>query len=42
MRLWEWHKACEHLVPQPDELVRFDTAANAAVIVHAILSAGNT
>jgi hypothetical protein len=40
--LWEWHKACEHLVPQPDELVLFDTAANAAVTVHAILSAGNT
>jgi hypothetical protein len=28
--LWEWHQACAHLVPQPDELTLFDIAANAA------------
>jgi len=28
--LWEWHQACEHMIPQPDELVLFDIAANAA------------
>lgn len=31
--LAEWHKASAHLVPQPDELVLFDIAANAAVTV---------
>ena len=31
--LWKWHQACEHLVPQPDELVLFDIAANAAATV---------
>ena len=34
--LWQWHQRCEHLVPQPDELVLFDTAANAAATVHAL------
>jgi hypothetical protein len=34
--LWKWHKACEHLTPQPDELVLFDTAANAAATVQAL------
>ena len=29
-RLWKWHQACSHLVPQPHELVLFDDAANAA------------
>ena len=28
--LWKWHQACEHIIPQPDELVLFDFAANAA------------
>src|SRR5205085_11117128 len=28
--LWKWHQSCEALVPQPDELVLFDMAANAA------------
>jgi hypothetical protein len=36
--LWEWHEASAHLVPQPDELVLFDTAANAANTVHSMLS----
>ena len=31
--LWEWHLACESMIPQPDELVLFDTAANAAATV---------
>ena len=31
--LWQWHVRCEHLVPQPDELVLFDAAANAAATV---------
>jgi len=35
--LWQWHKRCEQLVPQPDELVLFDTAANAAATVHTLL-----
>jgi hypothetical protein len=35
--LWEWHQACEHLTPQPDELVLFDIAANAAATVDAML-----
>jgi hypothetical protein len=34
--LWNWHKACEYLTPQPDELVLFDTAANAAATVQAL------
>jgi hypothetical protein len=28
--LWEWHQRCANLVPQPDELILFDIAANAA------------
>ena len=28
-----WHKQCAHLVPQPDELVLFDIATNAAATV---------
>jgi len=28
--LWEWHQQCANLVPQPDELILFDIAANAA------------
>lgn len=36
--LWKWHQACEGQIPQPDELVLFDTAANAAATVHAMLS----
>jgi len=36
--LWEWHHSCEHMIPQPDELVLFDTAANAAATVHTMLS----
>jgi hypothetical protein len=36
--LWKWHQRCEHVVPQPDELVLFDTAANAAATVHTLLS----
>ena len=35
--LWQWHKRCEGLIPQPDELVLFDTAANAAATVHTLL-----
>jgi hypothetical protein len=35
--LWQWHQSCEHLVPQPDELVLFDIAANAADTVHTLL-----
>ena len=31
--LWEWHKRCKGLIPQPDELVLFDTAASAAATV---------
>jgi hypothetical protein len=34
--LWKWHKACEHLAPQPDELVLFDAAANAAATVQSL------
>ena len=36
--IWKWHQRCERLVPQPDELVLFDTASNAAATVHAMLS----
>jgi hypothetical protein len=36
--LWKWHLACENLIPQPDELVLFDIAANAAATVHSMLS----
>jgi hypothetical protein len=36
--LWKWHQSCQKMVPQPDELVLFDTAANAAATVHTILS----
>ena len=32
--LYKWHNECAHLVPQPDELVLFDIAANAAATVH--------
>ena len=35
--LWKWHPACEHRVPQPDELVMFDIAANAAATVQSML-----
>jgi hypothetical protein len=35
--LWEWHLACEDKIPQPDELVLFDIAANAAASVHATM-----
>jgi hypothetical protein len=35
--LWKWHKACAHMIPQPDELVLFDIAANAANTVHSML-----
>ncbi len=31
--LWKWHRSCEHKVPQPDELVLFDFAANSAATV---------
>src|SRR5262245_39585016 len=31
--LWKWHQACEAMVPQPDELVLFDMATNAAATV---------
>ena len=31
--LWQWHEECAQLVPQPDELVLFDIAANAAATV---------
>jgi hypothetical protein len=36
--LWKWHLSCAHLVPQPDELVLFDIAANAANTVSRSLS----
>jgi hypothetical protein len=36
--LWKWHQACADQVPQPDELVLFDIAANAANTVHSMLS----
>ena len=36
--LWKWHQSCEDMVPQPDELVLFDLAANAANAVHSKLS----
>ena len=35
--LWKWHQACEKMVPQPDELVLFDMAANAADTVKSML-----
>ena len=35
--LWEWHKQCEHLVPQPDELVMFDIASEAADTVQSMM-----
>ena len=35
--LWKWHQSCKQLMPQPDELVLFDTAANAAATVQAML-----
>lgn len=31
--LWNWHQASAHLSPQPDELVLFDMAAEAAAEV---------
>jgi hypothetical protein len=34
--LWKWHLACEEMIPQPDELVLFDIAANAAATVQAL------
>ncbi len=36
--LWKWHQACADVVPQPDELVMFDMAANAANTVRGMLS----
>jgi hypothetical protein len=36
--LWKWHQTCAHLIPQPDELVLFDAAANAAATVVAFQS----
>ncbi len=36
--LWTWHQECEHLVPQPDELVLFDIAVNAAATVQSTLT----
>jgi hypothetical protein len=36
--LWKWHQSCDGLVPQPDEIVLFDTAANAAGTVISMLS----
>lgn len=36
--LYKWHQECEDLVPQPDELVLFDMAANAAATVHSMLT----
>jgi hypothetical protein len=36
--LWKWHQSCEDMIPQPDELVLFDTAANAAATVHSMLA----
>ena len=36
--LWKWHQDCADMVPQPDELVLFDTAENAANTVHSMLS----
>jgi len=36
--LWKWHQSCAHLAPQPDELVLFDIAANAANTVSSSLS----
>ena len=36
--LWKWHQECEELVPQPDELVLFDIAANAAATVQGMQS----
>lgn len=35
--LWKWHESCEDLIPQPDELVLFDIAANAAATVHTLM-----
>ena len=35
--LWQWHVACEGMIPQPDELVLFDIASNAASSVQAML-----
>lgn len=35
--LWLWHEACDEMIPQPDELVLFDIAANAAASVQAML-----
>lgn len=35
--LWEWHSHCKNLIPQPDELVMFDIATNAAASVQAML-----
>jgi hypothetical protein len=36
--LWQWHQRSQHLVPQPDELVLFDTAANTAGTLHTLLA----
>ena len=36
--LWKWHLACKKTVPQPDELVLFDTASNAAATVHSMIT----
>jgi hypothetical protein len=36
--LWKWHQECEEMVPQPDELVLFDIASNAAATVHSMLA----
>jgi len=35
--LWQWHLSCKDMIPQPDELVLFDIAANAAASVQAML-----
>lgn len=32
-----WSESCSHISPQPDELVLFDTASNAAATVFSIL-----
>jgi hypothetical protein len=34
--LWKWHSECKEIIPQPHELVLFDTAAHAAATVQSM------
>jgi len=36
--LQKWSESCSRMVPQPDEVVLFDTASNAAATVFSMLS----